>query len=78
MSNYTEPARGAIAITPSDSTDLSVIVRGLFIGGTGNLTVNMSGGSVTFYNVQQGTVLPIRVTRVFATGTTATNILGLY
>jgi hypothetical protein len=35
------------------------------------------GNDVTFAAVPTGTVLPIRVTRVFLTGTTATNIIAM-
>ncbi len=76
------PARDAIAITPSSSI-LTQTTRALYVGGTGNVAVQMAGygganGSiVTFVAVQAGSVLPLRVDYVFA-NTTATSILGLY
>lgn len=70
-------AVNAIDITPSDATVLS-FVRGLYIGGTGDVAVTMKGGgSVTYEAVPAGTFMPIHVTKVLATGTTATAILGL-
>jgi len=68
-------ATDAIAITPSDSTVLTVF--GLYVGGAGNVAVTgLSGVAVTFTNVPAGTILPIAVNRVMLTNTTATNITG--
>jgi hypothetical protein len=70
-------AVNCIAITPADA-DLVAPVRALYIGGLGNVTINDTGnGQVTFHNVQTGTILPVMARRVWATGTTATNIVGL-
>ena len=46
----TNPARGAIAVTKSDSTVLAPDVKALFIGGAGDVAVYMRGSttSVTF------------------------------
>lgn len=79
-SRQVDPAANALEITPDDDTDLSVGCRGLYVGVGGDVTVVMFGEIVTktFKNAAEGRVLPIRVRRVMATGTTATNILGLY
>lgn len=75
----TTPARDAAAITPSDSVDIAVLPRALYVGATGNLSLRMAGGqTVTLQGVQAGTVLPIRVARVNATGTTAAAIIALW
>jgi hypothetical protein len=51
----------------------------LYIGTGGNLRVLTVGGDdVIFTNVQEGTFLPIQVLRVFATSTTALNIIALW
>jgi hypothetical protein len=51
----------------------------LYVGGAGNLEVKTAGGDkVTFSNVAEGFVLPVNVIQVFATGTTATNIVALW
>jgi hypothetical protein len=73
-----EPAVFAEAVTPSDVTVLTTS-RALYVGVTGDVAVTMLGGAnATFVGVVGGTVLPIRVTKVLATGTTATSILNLY
>lgn len=75
----TVPAHSAAAVTTSDSAVIPV-TRALYIGTAGNITVTMAvdGTSVLFVGVQGGTLLPLQVTRVYATGTTATNIVALY
>ena len=79
VEGLTSPADNAAAVTPSDSTDLAYTSRALYIGGAGNLVVTMAGGGdVTFSAVPAGSILPIRVSRVKATSTTATSIVNLY
>jgi len=73
------PADNAAAVTPSDSTDLAFTSRALYVGGAGNIVVTMAGGGdVTFTAVPGGSILPVRVTRVKSTSTTATSIINLY
>jgi hypothetical protein len=72
------PASHGFAVTPSDSTLLSETTRGLYVGTTGNIAALMlSGASVTFSSVPAGAVLPVRLTKIMATGTTASNIVAL-
>lgn len=69
---------GAAAITPSNTVNLanpSVV----YVGGTGNVRVlTAQGDDVTFVNVPGGVALPVQVIRVYATNTTATNLVGIY
>lgn len=75
----TQPARHAVAITPADGTDLVTVTRGIYVGTGGDLTVVMAGGeTVTFTAVVAGVLYPLAVARVKATGTTATNMIGVY
>jgi hypothetical protein len=70
-------AQECVAITPADS-DLSAQMRALYIGGSGNVRItDPQGNVVTFVGAVAGTVLPVMAKRVWATGTTATNIIGL-
>jgi hypothetical protein len=77
--NKTAPAEKASAVTPSDSTVLTD-VRGLYVGADGDVAVIMVGdtSAVTFVGVKAGTVLPLRVSKVMSTNTTATDIVALY
>lgn len=70
----------AAAITPSDSAELVRMTKGLYVGGAGNLNLLLAGDTtpVVFVGVAAGTVLPVRVAKVMATNTTATNLVGLY
>ena len=71
------PATNAVAITPNDSTDVPIMHRAIYVGVEGDVVIqDQSGTQVTFKSVQG--VLPIRPKRVLATGTTATDIIGLY
>lgn len=76
----TVSAHRASAITPSDVTIFQQPTRGIYIGGAGNITVDMAdgGSSVLFVGLMAGVVYPFQVTRVYATGTTATSIVGLF
>lgn len=72
----------AFTVTKSDSTVFTQPTRYIYVGGAGDVAVLMSGdvspNSVIFKAVPVGTVLSLSVQQVLSTGTTATNILGLY
>ena len=74
------PAWSAAAVTPDDDADLDrIATSAVWVGTTGNMSVVMSGGgSVTFNAIPAGTELRIRVDRINATNTTASNIVALY
>lgn len=75
----TFPGQSAVAITPNDGADLARITRGIYIGGAGNIKVDMSDGTtVTFTAIAAGIIHPIAVKRVYLTGTSATGIIGVY
>jgi hypothetical protein len=74
--NFQVPNR-AVAVTPSDTTE--VFASAIYVGSGGNVSVITEGGdTVTFSNVPAGTTLVIRVTRIRATSTTATNIVRMW
>lgn len=75
----TSPGSRAFAVSPNDSVDLSIVTRALWVGGAGDVKVTTLGGdTVTFSGVTAGSLIPIRVSRIFSTLTTATLILGIY
>lgn len=74
-----DPASSAAAVTTHDTNELANLTTRVFVGGAGNIKVTMMDGTdVTFTGVIAGSVLPIRVRRIFATGTTATNIVAMW
>ena len=71
------PAISAEDITPHDTNAIPV-TRGIYVGTGGNLKVTLQcGGTVTFTNVADCTLLPICAVKVFATLTTATGLIAL-
>jgi hypothetical protein len=85
--NYVQAGRAA-AVTPSDTENIPSVSGGtneggciLYIGSGGTSMVRVltiGGDDVTFSGVQPGTILQVRVVRVFQGGTTANNILALW
>lgn len=75
----TRPAENAFAVTPNNFADLAEDTRGLYVGVSGDVKVDLVGGTtVTFVNLAAGVIHPIRARRVYATGTSATSIIGAY
>lgn len=73
------PASNAVAITKSDETTFNA-TRAIYVGGAGDIKVDMAGTgtAVVFVGVPAGTLLPIRVTRVYSTGTDASSMVRIY
>jgi len=69
----------AFSITTSDTVDLpNATTGGIYVGANGDVKVKTLGGNVvTFAAVVAGTYLPVVVSRVYATGTTSTSVIGL-
>lgn len=70
------PVTGAFAITPHDTNNLVEPTLSLYIGTAGALKATMLDGSVVTYPALAAGRHPLRVSRVWATGTTATGIVG--
>lgn len=75
----------ALTIAPSDTVNIPDVSGGtnngcvLYVGTAGNLRVLTVGGDdVTFIGINTGAFIPVQVLRVFATGTTAANIIALW
>lgn len=77
--DVTQPARHAVAITPSDTVDLVTITRGVYVGTAGNVVAVLAGGEVvTFTGMAAGVLYPLAVSRINATNTTASNLVGVW
>lgn len=77
--SVTAPARQAFPITPDDNAQLATFTKALYVGTGGNVTLRTIGSDadVTFVNVQNGTFLDVRCNAIKASGTTASDIVGL-
>lgn len=73
------PAENCFAVVPSDTTDLAIATKAIYIGEAGDVTlVSVRGRNpVTFRNLPAGSILDVRVKAIRATGTTAGEIVGL-
>lgn len=64
-------------ITPDGNTDLAPIPDAVYVGGAGDVVLKGSDGTNATFAATAGQVLPFSPTRVLATGTTATGLVGL-
>lgn len=68
-------ARNHIAITPNDTT--AIYADALHVGTGGTVACHDRDGTAATYTVPDGGYVLAQVTKVLATGTTATGIVGL-
>lgn len=72
------PVIAGETLIPDDATDLAFATRGIYIGASGDLAVELvSGDTVLLRNVQAGILYPLRIKRVLASGTTAGDLTGV-
>lgn len=71
-----EPGR-LFNIAKSDTVDLENDTRALIIGTEGDIKITDDKGVVGTYAMPAG-VFPIRIRRVWSTGTTAAGLVGIY
>lgn len=77
MPGLESPAAFVTPVTPDDGTDLAVVSRALNVTQSGIVQITTIGGSVASVYIAAGIPFPVRATRVWATGTTATGIAAL-
>jgi hypothetical protein len=72
------PARNPFAIVPSDTAELPVIPKGIYVGSGGDVVLRGMTGSadVTYRNLADGSYIAVRARYVRATGTTASSLIG--
>jgi hypothetical protein len=75
-----DSGQNSFAVTPSDTASLPFVTRALYVGGAGNISVLLINDTVpvTLMNAVAGSLLPLRVSQVMNTNTTATNLVGIY
>lgn len=79
QSNWVAPFSDGFAITPHDTNELANVTRAIYVGGAGNIALTtVNGDSITLAGLALGDWVPIRAKIVLSTGTTATNLVGLF
>ncbi|WP_336802488.1 spike base protein, RCAP_Rcc01079 family [Kaistia sp. MMO-174] len=71
------PGTRHFAVTPSNTADLSIQPRALYIASGTTVAIRDEGGVDITYPVTAGQILPFRGVRILATGTDAT-VIGWY
>lgn len=71
------PATRLAEIVPDDVNDLAFVTRAITVATSGHLQVTTAGGDTGRFFLSAGVPFPIRVRRIFVTGTTAGGIVGL-
>lgn len=67
-----------VDVTPTDSADLTVAPRGFMALSSGTIKLTGMDGVACTFQIAAGVMLPLRATRVWSTGTTATGIVAVY
>lgn len=72
------PSRNPYAVTPSDTVPLPTVPKGIYVGTGGDVRLQGVGATapVTYVNVPAGAFIAVEVSQVFATGTTASDLIA--
>lgn len=72
------PGLGVVAITPSDSVDFAEPIRGFEVTVEGSVKATFYDGSIATLTARKpGVLYPYVCRKIWASGTTATGILGV-
>ncbi|MFV0644518.1 MAG: hypothetical protein ACK5NN_08470 [Sphingomonadaceae bacterium] len=73
------PASRCFTLTPDDAAVLPLVTKAVYAGSGGDIVLRSLEGDadVVFRNVPAGAILDVRVTAIRATGTTASDLVGL-
>ena len=78
MPGLSSPAESITLIVPDDSIDLAYATRAINVSNTGNVRITTVSGTTETICIAAGVAFPIRARRVWATGTDAAGIRGLF
>ena len=77
--NYTMYPDNAVAVDVSSVDQIFAQASTIYVGGAGNVVVTpWGGGSNVTFAMQAGTNVPVRVSKVLHTSTTATSMIAVY
>jgi hypothetical protein len=68
------PASHVMEITPSDGSDLIMASRAINVAQSGLVQITTVSGDTGAVYIAAGVAFPVRATRIWATGTTASGI----
>lgn len=68
------PASHIVEITPDNDTDLAMTSRAINVAQSGLVQLTTVAGSTASVYVAAGITFPVRATRIWSTGTTASGI----
>ena len=71
------PATDALPVTPDDTNDLPMVSIALYVETGGTVVVDSVAGETRTITLADFSILPVGITRVRATGTTAEGIHAL-
>lgn len=71
------PAQDVFEVTPNDTTDLPQATRAINVSLSGAVRLTSVSGTTATVFVAAGVAFPVRAQRIFATGTSATGIVGM-
>ena len=71
-------ATDLVPITPSDTTDLTEACWAIYVNVPGDIRIKTLRGTIVTLSAVPVGVLPVGASRVYATGTTASNLLAVY
>ena len=74
---FNSPGIHSFAITGDDNNDLSHVSR-VRVDVAGTVKFTTLGGDTDTWTCVAGEIIPLLITRVFATGTSATGLHGIY
>lgn len=78
FNRFQEFPQNHFAITPSNTVDLPHKGCVVYAGSAGNIACHDMKGTAVTYTLAAGQMVPVLVSRVLATGTTASPVIGLY
>jgi hypothetical protein len=77
MSVTSEPSQSFVAIVPG--SPIIGTIRGIYVGTGGNITgTGQDGSPIVFKNLSSGAVYPFCLNTIEVSGTTASDLVGLY
>lgn len=69
---------GSFAITKDDSATLDPVIRSLYVTGAGDVKFQGEDGQDDTWTVPANYIIPVRMKKVYSSGTTATGFHGIY